>query len=104
MNLSVNERITLLSLLPIRGDYVTLKILTQLRLGLSFTEKEIKNWGIINDAENQRVSWKEDGETEIPIGEQATRIIIDSLRKRDRGKDLPFEAMSVYEKFIPIVE
>ena len=104
MKLSVNERVTLLSMLPTRGDYVTLKVLSQLRLGLSFTEEEIKNWGIVNDAANQRVSWQIDGETEIPIGEVATGIIVDSLRELDRGKNLPFEAMGVYEKFIPIAK
>jgi len=104
MNMSVLERLVALSILPKEGDYATLKILTNLRLSLSFTEKEIKAWGITTDAETGRTSWKEDVEAEIPIGEKATDIIVDALKKLNREKKLTAEGMSLYEKFIPTTE
>lgn len=44
------------------------------------------------------------GEAEIPIGEMATGIIMDELRKLDKQKNLSIQALPVYEKFIPTIE
>jgi len=103
MNMSVLERLVALSILPKEGDYATLKILTNLRLSLSFTEEETKAWEITTGAEG-RTSWREDAEAEIPIGEKATDIIVDALKKLNRDKKLMAEGMSLYEKFIPTTE
>jgi hypothetical protein len=104
MNLSILERLVLLKVLPKEGDYASLKILTGLRLALSFSEEETKAWTIISDAATGRTEWKENGEADIPIGEKATDIIVDSLKHLSREKKLPLEAMSIYEKFIPTTE
>ncbi len=104
MKLSVQERVLILSLLPNEGSYATLKILNQLRLGLSFTEEELKKWKITEVPQEGRINWETDGEVEIPIGEKATDIIVDALKKRDKADTLPMQAMSVYEKFIPTTE
>ena len=104
MKLSVNERVVILSLLPSEGSFATLKILSQLRMGLSFTEEELKKWGIVELPAEGRINWEEDGEAEIPIGEKATDIVVDALKKRDREGTLPIQAMDVYEKFIPPTE
>jgi len=104
MILSVQERVVILSLLPNEGSYATLKILNQLRMGLSFTEDELKKWGIIDLPKEGRISWEEDGETEIPIGEKATDIIVDALKKRDAAGTLPMQALGIYEKFIQTTE
>ena len=104
MLLAVAERIALLSILPVRGDFVTLKVLNQLRMSLSFTEEELKLFQIEEDKETQRVSWKEDAEVDIPIGEVATGIIVDSLKELDKRKELPFNVFGIYEKFIPTTE
>jgi len=102
MNLSVLERLVVLKVLPKEGDYATLKILTGLRLALSFSEEETKAWAITSDAATGRTEWKENGEADIPIGEKATDIIVAALRKLDREKKLSVQDMSVYEKFIPV--
>lgn len=106
MILDISERLTLLTILPHEGDYASLKILNQLRLSLSFTEEEIKEWGIIGDPEKNMTSWANPNETdsqeaEIPIGEKATDIIVEALKKLDSEKKLPENALEVYEKFIP---
>jgi hypothetical protein len=104
MNLSVLERLVLLKILPKEGDYATLKVLTNLRLSLSFSEDEMKDWGIVGDEATNRTSWRVDGKTDIPIGEKATDIIVDALKRLNREKKLSVDDMTVYEKFIPTTE
>jgi len=104
MNLSILERIVLLKVLPKEGDYATLKILTNLRLSLSFTEEEIKKWGITSNPKEGSTSWSENGEAEIPIGEKATDIIVSAFKKLNREKKLMPEMMGTYEKFISTTE
>ena len=104
MELSVAERFAILSILPVRGDYITLKVLEQLRMGLAFTEKEIKDYGIVTDSENQRVDWKTDKVNDLPIGEVATGLIVKSLKELEIRKELPVNLVDVYEKFIPTTE
>lgn len=81
-----------------------MKILGDLRMSLSYTEEETKEWGIEINEETQMVTWVENGEAEIPIGEKATGIIMDELRKLDRENKLTTQAMPIYEKFIPAIE
>lgn len=101
MELSVLERLMAIGVLPVEGDYATLKILNQLKLSLSFSEKEYEEFGIKVDIENDRTTWQNDGVAEIPIGEKATDIIVDALKERNRKKTLSADMMSLYEKFIP---
>jgi len=104
MNLSVLERLVILKALPGEGDYATLKILTNLRLSLSFTEEEMKAWEIVTNPETGQITWQKDGEADVPIGEKATDIIVDAFKKLDSKKQLPIESMSAYEKFISLTE
>ena len=102
MNLSVLDRLVVLMALPKEGDYATLKILTNLRMSLSFTEEEVKKWNIVYDPVLGSTTWDEkSGEAEIPIGEKATDIIVDAFKKLDSEKKLVPEMIDTYEKFIP---
>jgi len=102
--LTLSERLSILSILPTKGDFVTLKVLNKLKMGLAPSEKEIKEWGINQDIENKLVHWEKNVEAEIPVGEVATGIIVDSLRDLDKSKTLPIELFEIYEKFIPTTE
>ena len=101
MELSVMERLMALGALPGEGDYATLKILNQLKLSLSFSEKEVADWGIVADLEYNRTTWAIDEVVEIPIGEKATDIIASSLKKLNKEKKLNADMMTLYEKFVP---
>jgi len=101
MELSIKERLMALGALPAEGDYSTLKILNQLRLSLSFSEKEVADWGIESDLEDNRTTWTTDEVVEIPIGEKATDIIVSSLKKLNKEKKLNADMLTLYEKFIP---
>ena len=104
MNLSVLDRLVVLKVLPKEADYATLKILMNLRLSLSFTEEEIKEWGIVSDLDHNRTGWKTDGMADIPIGEKATDIIVAAFKRLDKEKRLSVEDMDAYEKFVPTTE
>ncbi len=101
MILNVHERLLVLGVLPKETNYVNLKILDELRMNLSYSEDEQEEWKIDINKETQIVKWKENGEADIPIGEKATGIIVDQLRKLDKQDKLTLSLMSVYEKFIP---
>jgi hypothetical protein len=90
--------------LPKEANYATMKVLNDLRMNLSYTEDELKKWDIDINEETNMISWKEDGERDIPIGEKATGIIVDELRMLDSQNKITSHTMPIYEKFIPVTE
>jgi len=102
MKLNVLERLVVLSVLPAEGDYITLKILRELRESLSFSEEEVKLMNIKNDGAT--TTWDTKAEPpegkEVNIGDVAKKIISDALAKLDREKKLKDIQLGIYEKFI----
>jgi hypothetical protein len=100
MKLNLGERILLLSILPKEGNFATLKILRDLQNILSPSEEEYKKFEI--KQENGRFSWNNEGvkEKEIKIGEKATDLAIESLKKLDEEKKLTQNHFSLYKKFV----
>ena len=100
MELQISERLVLLSILPMEGDFTTLKIVRELRESLSFNEEEHEKHNFRQ--EGSKTFWDNDtGELkEIPIGEKATDIIVDALKKLNDDKKLRDEHFSLYEKFV----
>ena len=104
MILTVDERLTLLRVLPKERNVADMRILRDLRMNLSFTEEEREKWGIITNHETLMMHWEEDGEAEIPIGEIATSIIVDELRKLDKQDKITEKILVIFERFIPATE
>jgi len=105
MNLSVLDRVVILTILPKEGNFATLKILQELRMALSFTEKELKKFKITVDEELGTTNWEEgSGEVEIPMGEKATELVTQSLEAMNSANTLKVDMMDTYEKFIPTTE
>ena len=102
MRLSVQERFALLDLLPQQGDYMTLKIVRQLREELSFSEEEHEALKFSPVAEG-RVTWESSADPlkEFAFGRTQERVIKDVLEKVDKAKNLKMDHFSVYEKFFP---
>lgn len=100
MELGVFNRLILLNLLPKEGDFTTLKIIRKLREDLSFSEAEHKDLQFKN--ENGAVQWQQaaDIPKDIPIGEKATDIIVDVLKKLDKEKKLQDQHYQLYELFV----
>ena len=100
MQLNVQERFALLSLLPTQGDFVTLRVVRELREALSFSDEEHKRlqfkW-----VDDGRVTWEasaDEGE-EFDFGWKQMQIINETLEKADTEKRLKMDELSVYEKF-----
>ena len=100
MKMNVLERLTLLQILPKESNFATLMIVKNLTSSLGLSEDDYKEFEIKQE-ENQ-IIWNQKGneEREIKIGEKATDIIIESLKKLDEEKKLTEQHFSLYEKFV----
>jgi len=100
MKLNVLERMMLLNVLPREGSFVTLKVVADLRDELGFSETEHKKYKFVET--EGRVTWNPAVEQfkEVHIGEKATDVVVDALKKLDEEKKLSLESMSLYEKFV----
>ena len=100
MKLNLLERLKVLQILPAEGNFATLNIVKTLRESLAPTEKEFKDFGIVE--KDGAISWNEKGreEIEIEIGEKATDIIVEALKKLDEENKLTAHHLSIYQKFV----
>ena len=98
--MTVLERLVLLSVLPKEGDFVTLKLVRKLRENLSFDESEIKELNFAQDGDQVRWNEKASIVKRINIGERMSILIYEALKKLDDEKKLREEHFSLYEKFI----
>ena len=99
MKLNVLERVTLMGILPAEANLVTFKILTDLKKSLSFSEKEIKDFGIMQ--KEGRIFWKKSTDKEIAFGEQAKILVKAALQKIDADGKVNDGNYSLFEKFQP---
>ena len=106
MELTIGERIALSSVLPLQGNAVTLRIIQEARLKLSFTEAEIKDLGIENHMLPQggaNITWnpkKANVTTDIEIGEAVNSIIVKELTRLDATNRLHLTMLPLYKKFV----
>ena len=100
MKLNVLERMMLLNVLPREGSFVTLKVVADLRDELSFSEAGHKKYKFVED--EGRVTWNPAAEQfkEVHIGEKATDVVVEALKKLDKEKKLTMEHMSLFQKFV----
>lgn len=100
MKLNVLERLTLMGILPQSENYATFKIVADLKTQLSFSEKEIKDFGV--EFKGDQVSWNplKIKEKDIEIGEALRGIIVVVLQKLDSDKKIDEKNISLYEKFV----
>ena len=101
MQLSVQERLALLGLLPKEGDFLTLKVIRGLQEDLSFSEEEHAALKFEDINDNQIVWLKAaDPNKEFSFEPKATQIIVEAIEKANRAKKLTMEHLPIYEKFM----
>ena len=100
MKLNLLERVMILNILPKEADFVTLKIMNNLKESVAPSEDEYKEFEI--KQVNDRLMWNALGneEREIQIGEKASDVIKDALVKLDKEKKLTQDLYTLYEKFV----
>jgi hypothetical protein len=98
MKLSVIDRVVIQQVLPIRSNFLNYKIITELRSELSFSEKEVVDFGM--KTIGNEISWERSEDKEVVIGETAMKIIHESFEKLDREGGITSENASTYMKFM----
>lgn len=100
MDLTVADRIKLLSILPAEGDVFTLKIIRDLRGELSFSEDEHRQTGLTQSGD--RVSWNEPDTLvkDVTIGPVAHKVITEALHRLSASQRLRIELLDSYERFV----
>lgn len=98
MLLSVPERIIIIGLLPEKGDYSTFRIVADLRMILSFSEEELKEFGIKN-ADGKAV-WEKSEERELEMSPMQMSLVCEALSAVEKAKEINGTNIGVYEKFM----
>lgn len=104
MKLSVLERVKLMQILPLRPEdnFITYKIITNLKMELSFNEKEYKDVKMV-EKEGQ-IFWSKNIDKEIEIGEKAKSVIAVILKKLDEQNKITDDLGILYEKFVETIK
>lgn len=98
MDFTVEERFTMLNLLPPTGNLLTMRIVHDLRQALAFSEKDLKVMDIQQTGEQLR--WKNGvGPKEIKVGQKAKSIVYGELEKLDKDEKLNASHLLLCEKF-----
>ena len=99
MNLTIEERLLLLTLLPKEEDITTIKIVQDLRGHLSFTEQEHVKYKIVT--KDNQITWEASDDTvEIKIGERATDVIKKYLKLLNEQKKLTERHINLWNMFM----
>jgi hypothetical protein len=99
--LSVAERLALLTLLPEKGSIITMRVISELRQELAFTEKEMQSWEL-KQLPNGEVKWSKEKATNkrVEMGNVARDIIKAELRKRDESQTLRETDVAIWDRFV----
>ncbi len=98
MELNVEERLVLLSLLPKEGDITTIRLIHELNQALSFTEEEHKELNF--RTEGEQVFWDKDTTREIPMGPKVLVLIAEELEKLSNQGGLKEAHLPIYDRFV----
>ena len=104
MKLNVLERLMALKMLPEKGNFITLKLVRELRETLGFTEKELGTYSVKQNEEGV-ISWNNEKgkeEVEIKISDFGRDLIKDCLKKLNESKKLEDKHFTLYGKFIDV--
>lgn len=102
MKLHMRDRFVLLNILPPEGDISTIKIVHRLRMDLAPTEKELKDYKIVQ--KEGQVLWddaieKKRGAQEKKIGPKAYIMLEEAFKKLSDEKKLTEGHLETYMKF-----
>lgn len=103
MKLNILERLVLSGILPAKGDYLTIKKISELRENLiNFSDDEIKTYEINIHKDGWSFNRKKAIEyvKEFQIGELCHKEIREVLKKKNEDRILESSEITLYEKFV----
>lgn len=101
--LTLLDRIILTSIVPTKGDIVTLTLSKDLTAKIAIKQEEIKEYGI-SAAKKVGLGWNESGakaKFEIEFSELEANLIKSELQKLDSSKKLSIDMLGLVKLFIP---
>lgn len=98
MWLSVQERVSLFTLLPQKGSFNTLRAMRVLQESLGLTPEERERFGWSQHGE--RVSWERSENVEIDVPSDIRDLIAKQLKSLDGSQQLRADSYTLYEKFV----
>jgi hypothetical protein len=102
MQLTVMERLVLLSILPREGNFTTLRLMRKLREDLSFSEEEHKLLGFIQEGDRVKWNLQADVVKNFDFGDVVIETITNQLKKLDKENKLSEDSFTLYEKFVGV--
>ena len=103
MKLTIPERIALLNLLPTKGGFVTLSLVSDMREAIRITPTEIKK-AAIQELPDGRLTMNNEAalslKKEIPFDQTARAIIETAIKECDNKKQLTLDQLPLYRKFM----
>lgn len=102
MELAIGERIELLKLLPQASDFITLKIVQEMREQLGFSDEELTQAEIKENKAFGTITWQpEKGFTrDVNFGPAKRKVLADALVALDAAKALSPIHLRFYEEFV----
>jgi len=99
MKLNIGERITLLNILPEKGNFETMDTVDKLRAVLVLGEEEVKKYNFKQTEE--RAKWDISGNerVKIEISPIGVAFLINALRDADRSDNLTIERYHILKRF-----
>lgn len=99
VNLTIGDRFTILSMLPVEGNFATLKLLRKLREMLSLTQEEINEYEVKQIGD--QITWSNGVKTtEMIFGDYDSEMVRNTLKNLDDEEKLGEAHYSIYEQFM----
>jgi hypothetical protein len=100
IRLNVADRLIIINTLPAETNYLTLKIIRDIKDNLGITEEEFTEFGL--GQTETSVTWNAKGIEPKPftLGKEANKIIISALKDLDLKGKLTEQHIHVYELFV----
>ena len=101
VNLNILERVLLLNMIPQKGNLVTCRASQNTGKIITITPDEEKEFEI--QKQGGMTTWNDAGkeEKEFELPPSSVRMIRDRLNELDAKEELPANAVSLCEKFLP---
>ena len=106
MRLTISERMSLLDLLPLQGNIVTLRLVMDLRKKVALTAEEIENFEvkqIQNEGGGVLVKWAPKFDklrVDISISDHEKGVVTREIMQRESKSQLTITALPLYEYFV----
>lgn len=101
VKLNIAERLSIVDILPIQGNYITIKTINRLRDLLLPDSKEVKKYNLIQEGNQIKWDSRYDNETkEYELDEFECEIIKRQLIELDKSEKLTPNLIKLYERFV----